>query len=315
MVKRQKVEGREGGGAGASTSSSQGRWIGIVDGQVRPCFSELAALCQGKVEGGGGNEEGDFEPRVQDVRSRLSKGVRDLVEELDVRKAEGKRGEVAALESELGKVFRELQAFVRDSGTQLDGMKRKQLEFLRNETKGMQEWRQLLAFAHRLSFTTFAPPKYAPGDPRWGVVGPFMQPVGNSTGFWHFSPPAPQKWHMDASVLHNEAVQKEPKKEEDEEEAARKTKVESDLTPKPEPTAPLANGAPKEAEAAKDEPLASAAAGEEEEVDGKRARPEEPKTEAYNPALSNMVDFVLNPDLIVHEDFVSDDEEMSESSD
>ena len=68
---------------------------------------------------------------------------------------------------------------------------------------GPDEWKNLVSYAHKLSFTTFCPPNYVPGDPRWGVVGPFIQPPGCATGFFHFSPPAPQKWHVDASVLYD----------------------------------------------------------------------------------------------------------------
>ena len=52
-----------------------------------------------------------------------------------------------------------------------------------------------------------------------------------------------------------------------------------------------------------------------EKVESK-PKPEKEKEQKYNPLLSNMVDFVLNPDLqVAGVDFVSDEEDMSESSD
>eukprot|EP00884_Botryococcus_braunii_P012964 jgi/Botrbrau1/21669/Bobra.43_1s0067.2 len=56
--------------------------------------------------------------------------------------------------------------------------------------------RQIITYAHKLSFTTFAPPGWAPG-----------KPLGR------FRPPAPQDWQLRASQLHAAARKEEPGKE------------------------------------------------------------------------------------------------------
>lgn len=133
-----------------------------------------------------------------------------------------------------------------------------------------------------MSFNTFAPANFIPGDSRWGVVGPFVQPVGSSTGFWHFSPPAPQKWHIDASVIYDYSsksllhgynsklrcltVEIEEANDVKGEEGVQKLVTEEESTPQPKV--------------------------EDREV-------KEPVKEYQkNTILSHMVDFVLNPDLV-----------------
>ena len=49
-----------------------------------------------------------------------------------------------------------------------------------------EQGRELIAYAHRLSFTTSAPPGFVPGQ------SPLM----------HFKPPAPQDFQLRSSVLH-----------------------------------------------------------------------------------------------------------------
>ena len=62
----------------------------------------------------------------------------------------------------------------------------------------------LLGLAHRLGYTTFAPPGFIPGDPRWGALGPHVAPLGTgqTTAFRFCTPPAPQAWHIGASLLY-----------------------------------------------------------------------------------------------------------------
>jgi len=65
----------------------------------------------------------------------------------------------------------------------------------------------LLGLAHRLGYTTFAPPGFIPGDPRWGALGPHVAPLGTgqTTAFRFCTPPAPQAWHIGASLLYEYA--------------------------------------------------------------------------------------------------------------
>ena len=51
---------------------------------------------------------------------------------------------------------------------------------------GEQFVRDIIAYAHKLSYTTFAPPGFVPGQ----------------TALRHFKPPAPQEFQLRSSLLH-----------------------------------------------------------------------------------------------------------------
>ncbi|QDZ20815.1 hypothetical protein HOP50_04g33360 [Chloropicon primus] len=310
-AKRRRVESPGGEGSGGAPSTS--------GASASSDFADLVDLCKEKVgegEGGGSGSTGSFEQRVQGTRDRVVGSLQSALEGLKAAKGEGRREEADRIERDLALMFAHLEAVCKKSGDKLDLLKLSQKEFYRNRNRGPGSWKSLIAYAHRLAFTTFSPPNYVPGDPRWGVIGPFLQPVGNSTGFWHFSPPAPQKWHMDASVLHSEDIQsggvaKTPAKADD---MAVDTPEAERNPPAPKVRDPAAEGEGKVAEEVPKQATVGEAA--KERTDKVSEKGAEKVAQEYNPVLSHMVDFVLNPDLEVanHEDFVSD-EEMSDSSD
>lgn len=310
----------EGEGPVASTSAP-------LD-SIAPLFADLRALCEERAKdagpGVGGTSVEIFERRVEGAREGLMRCLKGALGDLDAARADGRHEEAGRIESDLSKVFGFLEKAVTKVGDELDVLSLAQREFMAGGAETAEGWRDLVSFARRLSYTTFAPANYVPGDPRWGVVGPFLQPVGSSTGFWHFSPPAPQKWHMDASVLYDDAIQS-GKGAADTAAEAEKAAGDKGATTMDVDTSAEAEG--RGQENGKEEEEARVAAGDAEGVgvsgaagSGEKVPQEAPegetKREAYNPVLSHMVDFVLNPDLEVanHVDFPSEDE-ASESSD
>jgi len=330
--KRQRVEAQASGrGAEAATAAGNGHGAsgtgaaGGAEDEVRALregFAELRRLLH--------DGKADWGP----VRERTLRILRALVER------HGRSGTDGGgdLDDFLKKVLGILQRGMDAAGEKLDLTD--QLSLLGKGTSGAEGWKDLVSYAHKLSFTTFAPPNFVAGDPRWGVVGPFVQPPGSSTGFWHFSPPAPQKWHLDASVLYD--YQAQPRQQlvakSEGEAAAGAAPASPDQDKRGAATGaaagagregqPVATTAPEEKgeiEAGGKKPIAEgeskakvAAGPAEEQEKKKEPSPAPPPTQQqqqnYNPLLSNMVDFVLNPDLEVA-DLDEEEDEMSESSD
>eukprot|EP00216_Chloropicon_sp_CCMP2111_P001656 CAMPEP_0198238686 /NCGR_PEP_ID=MMETSP1446-20131203/4286_1 /TAXON_ID=1461542 ORGANISM="Unidentified sp, Strain CCMP2111" /NCGR_SAMPLE_ID=MMETSP1446 /ASSEMBLY_ACC=CAM_ASM_001112 /LENGTH=742 /DNA_ID=CAMNT_0043921153 /DNA_START=352 /DNA_END=2578 /DNA_ORIENTATION=+ len=306
-MKRQRTQqphGEDTGGA-EGTAPRGGRWdrrVGDVDAAVkelRRCFKRFERI---------GPDDSDAE--VGEIRSGIVQQLKVLAGyhlEMQAGCAAGERE--MALKSQLESTLRSLHEILHKSvkalGSRLDCMKIAQEAFLENKVEGKRGWKDVIAQAHKLSFNTFAPANYVPGDPRWGVIGPFIQPVGSATGFFHFSPPAPQKWHFDASLVHDFGY---PAKE--------------DASEKEAPEEEEAGSKGEDASTSEDKPAAvPVEPSKEQSVDKEEEKSEEdaskPQSTKPSTMLHHMVDFVLNPDLEVaqHEDYPSDDDAMSTSSD
>lgn len=282
-------------GASTSKTSSSVDAIGLAEGVneelevIQTCFRDLARFSS---SGTATSSETQRAGSLESIRSKLGKSLRRLLEY----NQQGRSGGDKRLDALLSDIFERLKACMTSLGEKIDLLKSLQLSFIKNHTQGPDEWKNLVSYAHKLSFTTFCPPNYVPGDPRWGVVGPFIQPPGCATGFFHFSPPAPQKWHVDASVLYDYSYNKSSERKSKSQEEAQEEALEPAAGETKEPETKVAENG-----------LDDQTGGEKMEVDDKKIV-EAPKEKKY---LNSMVDFVLNPDL----DFISESEEMSDSSD
>ena len=195
----------------------------------------------------------------------------------------------------------------------------------------------LLGLAHRLGYTTFAPPGFVPGDQRWGALGPHVPPLGSgqATCFQFCTPPAPQAWHIGASLLYEYAPEVAPTTAEACEEGGvdgpkgeGRTWREGDqlpegLPPMPEgwqPGMPLpgtaeppaAEGGGAPALVPRSGPEAETAAAAVAEVVPEKAPP--PETGGLPDALRlpATMNFILNPDLEDAEEEESSEEESSD---
>jgi hypothetical protein len=322
MAKRQKVE--EGAQCGSAPSTSAAAVAAPLDSDhaagavlrdLRQCFEDLRDLCEASV-GVEGRQQGqpptDVERHCVEVASRLKESLEALIKRHKQTKDEGGERAQALIE----KLFNKLQECMLTLGQKLDLMKRVQLDFLEDYSTTQTKpncsggWKDLVSYSHKLAFTTFAPPNYIHGDPRWGTVGGQLG-VGQATGHIHNSAPYPQKWHVDASVLYDYsrdiATPSEEKVEaglkidgmdvdnRKEENQQQQTAMKSEETE--------GNGK------AGDKADSNAAATKEE--DAKTNHDEKPPPRQPQQTQNAWVDFVLNPEL----QELASEEEFSESSD
>ena len=172
--------------------------------------------------------------------------------------------------------------------------------------------RALERVAHRLGFTSGAPPQFEPGDPRWSALGPQAPPLGSGlgTGQRFCTPPAPQAWHMAASILYRFAAEAAPAEAEEVEAPAA-------ASPEPAPAAPAA-GAWKEGDALPEGlPQMPADWKPGDALPGfeRKAAPA-PAPAAPGVKYSKAVNFILNPDLEqIDEEELSSSIEDDDSSD
>ena len=232
MVKRQKVEeevGVHGGGPSARTSTSalfeeEKEGEGAADAllqDLRQGFDDLRDLCERNFEDDGrasapshsySQPTEDAERHWVDVGVRLKESLNALIRHRSKqakgsvgRTEQGGRDRALIADDLLKNLFDKLQECMITLGQKLDLMKSVQLDFLEDYSTSPTKlncsggWKDLISYSHKLGFTTFAPPTYIHGDPRWGTVGGQLG-VGQATGHIHNSAPYPQKWHVDASV-------------------------------------------------------------------------------------------------------------------
>ena len=193
-AKRQRIQGAS---ASASASSS----TLAVHGSALRDAAEAMRRALGDAAAGDADVD---EVRLSALRDEAIAAVDALIRRRG-ELAAGPRpecgGDLAALDAALDRMRDGLATSLAAAGAALDRATLFQSEALVHGVASPSDCKHVLASAHKLSYSAAAPPGYRPGDPRWGAVGPYVHPTGSATGFTHFSPPAPQKWHSDASVL------------------------------------------------------------------------------------------------------------------